>query len=91
MTDLQNKAFEYIKNPFVCALIISISAYYFYSHNYITKNNIKERISLKIQRTMNLKACLYVFFVSVIILFFFRYASTEIETDYQMLGGYAPF
>lgn len=89
-----NVYLEYLQNPFICALIISIGTYYVYSSNYMDKQNIRDRFPLRVQRTMNIKSCLYIFLLSVVILFVFRYASSEGYGGIprkDMIGGYPPF
>lgn len=92
MSNIQNMILGYMKNPFICAGLIALITYVVYSNNYMTKKNVKERFPLVRQRTMNLKAALYVFLASVVVLFLFRYASTELEEEVTtMLGGSPPF
>lgn len=92
MSSNYSQVLEYLKNPFVCAAIIAVVTYYVYSNNYLTKHNIRERFSLKCQRTANIKATLYIFLISVIMLFVFRYSSVEMEEQTGgMLHGHPPF
>lgn len=84
---------EYLKNPWICAGIVSILSFFIYSNNYISKKNIRERIGINSQRTMNLKSAIYVFIVVCITLFIFRYANLEYDESKSipMLGGFPPF
>ena len=92
MSGLQNNIIYYLKNPFVCAGLISILTYIIYSNNYMNKKNVKERIPMIKQRTANLKSAIYVFLVATVVIFLYRYASTEIEEEATaMLSGSAPF
>jgi len=89
----QDKLLEYLKNPFVCASIISLLTYYIYSNNYICRSNIREKFPLKKQRTSNIKSTFYVFLVASLVLFLFRYAlyDSDESSGGTMLGGYPPF
>lgn len=93
ITKTQNTILEYLKNPFVCAGIIGIAAYYFYSSCYITKENIRSKFSIKKQRTANIKCALYLFILACIILFLFRYLNNDKPEQISggMLNGPPPF
>lgn len=83
---------EYIKNPLICAVILAIATYYIYSYNYLTKKNIKKNFSLKNQRINNIKSAIYVYFVTVIIMFIFKYSTfNNDELHGGMLHGNPPF
>lgn len=93
IANTQNTVLEYLKNPFVCAGIIALSAYYFYSSCYITKENIRSKFSIKKQRTANIKCALYLFMLACIILFIFRHLSNEKpeQVGGGMINGPPPF
>lgn len=73
----QNTITEYLKSPFVCGAIIGICAYYLYSGCYITKENIKSKFSIKKQRMANIKTAIYLFLISVLVIFIFRHLNNE--------------
>ena len=85
IANTQNTVLEYLKNPFICAGILGLAAYYFYSSCYITKDNIKSKFSIKKQRTANIKCAVYLFLLACIILFIFKYLNND--SHEQMTGG----
>lgn len=93
LANTQNTVLEYLKNPFVCAGIIGLAAYYFYSSCYITKENIKSKFNIKKQRTANIKCALYLFLLASVILFVFRHLSNDKPDQMSggMINGHPPF
>jgi predicted permease len=93
MSSTQDKFLKWMKNPFIIAALIGLFVYYVNSTNYITKENIREKGSLKKQKSSNLKTAFYIFLISVLLLFIFRHALKDAKqiNGGNMLSGYPPF
>jgi hypothetical protein len=79
------------KTPVVIALVIAGICYYLSSRNFTTKDNLKDKIPLKNQRSSAIKNALYILIILVVILYVFKYAGQSVDVKYQYTGGLPPF
>lgn len=86
-----NTLISWFKTPWIIGAIIAGVVYYLSSQNFITKDNLKDKIQLKSQRISAIKNAIYISIVVVVILYSYKYINDPIETQYQYVGGIPPF